>query len=277
MNVNDFVPAGPVSRFNPVPSLITLCNALCGFISLVLAIKSYATGAPVPPACIWLLIGSMIFDTLDGLSARLLNAQSLLGAELDSLSDALSFGAAPAAIVFASAHRHLHQTPFTPLMVWVAVSFYLCCTLWRLARYNVISAEKKEDTGYFTGLPSPAAASIVCSAVLLLPVLELGNRLLAAGYIGYTFMAALLMVSRIPYPHARRCVSGEPRILSFVFIAVVLGSIAVFRIKALVAWAHIYLLAAPLSDWHAKHMSAKTKAVLSFIVRPRRRKGPSGH
>jgi len=270
MNINDFAPSEPASRFNPVPCLITLCNALCGFTSLVLAVKSYATGAPIPTACIWLLVGSMIFDTLDGLSARLMNAQSLLGAELDSLSDALSFGAAPAAIILASAHRNLHHTPFTPLMIWVAVSFYLCCTLWRLARYNVLSAEKREDTGYFKGLPSPAAASIVCSAVLLLPLLDLNNRLLTAGYIGYTFMAALLMVSRIPYPHARRCVSGEPRMLSFLFIAVVLGSIAVFRIKALVAWAHIYLLAAPLSDWHAKHMSLKTKAVLSFIFRPRR-------
>ena len=236
-------------RFNPVPSLITLCNAFCGFASIVYAIASYARGEAIPPVCIWLLLGAMVFDTLDGLAARMLHAKSLHGANLDSLADAISFGVAPAVTVFVFIKRNSPGVSLTAtLTIWAVAFFYLACTLWRLARYNALAVSGKKDDGCFLGLPSPAAACMIYSAGLLLPGLHLGPHLLFYCSLGYAFLTGLLMLSDIPYPHARRCVSGEPRVLSFVFVCVVLGSVVMFHLKAMVIWAYIYFLIAPLAE-----------------------------
>ncbi len=253
------------SRFNPVPSLITLCNAFCGFASIVYAIASYARGEAIPEACIWLLLGAMIFDTLDGLAARLLNAKSLHGANLDSLADAISFGVAPAVTVFVFIKRNCPGTSTgATLLIWAVALFYLGCTLWRLARYNTLTVTGKKDDGCFMGLPSPAAASMIYSAGLLLPRLDLGPHLLFFCSLGYAFLTGLLMVSDVPYPHVRRCVSGEPRVLSFVFVCVVLGSVAIFRLTAMVIWAYIYFLVAPLAELLVRKMAGKPGLVLLF-------------
>ena len=89
---------------------------------------------------------------------------------------------------------------------------------------------------------------MIYSAGLLLPKLALGPHLLFYCSLGYAFLTGLLMVSDVPYPHVRRCVSGEPRILSFVFICVVVGSIVVLGLTAMVIWAYIYFLIAPLAE-----------------------------
>jgi CDP-diacylglycerol--serine O-phosphatidyltransferase len=252
------------SRFNPVPSLITLCNAFCGFALIVYAIASYARGEALPAACIWLLLGAMVFDTLDGLAARLLNAKSLHGASLDSLADAISFGAAPAVTVFVFIKRNCPGgSPPAALMIWAVAFFYLGCTLWRLARYNVLTVTGRKDDGCFTGLPSPAAASMIYSAGLLLPRLALGPHLLFYCSLGYAFLTGLLMVSKVPYPHVRRCVSGEPRVLSFVFVCVVLGSVVMFRLNAMVIWAYIYFFIAPLAELLVRKMAGRP--VLAFL------------
>jgi len=242
-------PIAEAHRLNPIPSLITLCNAFCGFASIVYAIASYARGEALPEACILLLLAAMVFDTLDGLAARLLKAKSSFGANLDSLADAISFGVAPAVTVFVFIKRNCPGTTTAgTLLIWGVALFYLGCTLWRLARYNVLALEGKKDDGCFLGLPSPAAASMIYSAGFFLPRLEMGPHLFFSFLLGYAFLTGLLMVSDVPYPHVRRCVSGEPRILSFVFICVVLGSIVMFHIKALVIWAYIYFLIAPLAE-----------------------------
>ncbi|MCU0857834.1 MAG: phosphatidylcholine/phosphatidylserine synthase [Pontiellaceae bacterium] len=237
------------ARFNPIPSLITLGNAFCGFASIVYAIVSYARGEPLPPVCIWLLLGAMVFDTLDGLAARMLNATSLHGAQLDSLADVVSFGLAPAVTIFVFISRNCPgASPPAVVLIWSVSLFYLACTMWRLARYNVMDIRGEKTEGCFMGLPSPAAASMIYSAGLFLPKVDMGAHLFFSFLLGYAFLTGLLMISSVPYPHVRRCVSGEPRILSFVFICVVFGSIAIFRLKALVIWAYIYFLIAPLAE-----------------------------
>ncbi len=245
-------------RFNPIPSLITLCNAFCGFASIVYAVASYARGEAFPEACIWFLLGAMVFDTLDGLAARMLNAKSPFGANLDSLADVVSFGVAPAVTVFVFIKRNCPgASPVSTLLIWSVSLFYLGCTMWRLARYNVLAAEKIKDDGCFMGLPSPAAASMIYSAGLFLPRLNMGPHLFFSFLLGYAFLTGLLMVSNIPYPHVRRCVSGEPRVLSFVFVCAVIGSIMMFGLTALVIWAYIYFLIAPLAELLVKRMAGK--------------------
>lgn len=260
-------------RFNPIPSLITLCNAFCGFALIVYALASYARNEPLPEACILLLLGAMIFDTLDGLSARLLNARSLHGMNLDSLADAISFGVAPAVTVFVFIKRNCPVTsPVANALIWGVSLFYLGCALWRLARYNVLSLKGKKDDGCFIGLPSPAAASMIYSAGYFLPRLAMGPHLFFSFLLGYAFLTGLLMVSSVPYPHVRRCVSGEPRMLSFVFVGVVLGSVLLFRLKAMVIWAYIYFLIAPLAELLVRQRAARP--VLAFLFAPFGKKPP---
>ena len=105
---------------------------------------------------------------------------------------------------------------------------------------------------------------MIYSAGLLLPKLALGPHLLFFFSIGYAFLTGLLMVSTIPYPHVRRCVSGEPRLLSFVFICVVLGSIVLFRTTALIIWAYIYFLIAPLAELLLKKPGGKSISAFLF-------------
>jgi CDP-diacylglycerol--serine O-phosphatidyltransferase len=262
--MNETLIESDIRRFNPIPSLITLCNAFCGFASIVYAIASYARGEALPEACIWLLLGAMIFDTLDGLAARMLNAKSLHGANLDSLADAISFGAAPAVTVFVFIRRNCPEASTGGiLMIWAVALFYLGCTLWRLARYNTLLTVNCKNDGCFMGLPSPAGASMIYSAGLVLPGLALGPHLLFYCSLGYAFLTGLLMISDVPYPHVRRCVSGEPRILSFVFVCVVVGSMVVFGLTAMVIWAYIYFLVAPLAELLVRKRAGRP--ILAFL------------
>jgi CDP-diacylglycerol---serine O-phosphatidyltransferase len=127
-----------------IPNFITLCNAVCGIIAILL-------GNPILGAFLVLL--SMVLDTVDGLAARMLNVKSELGKQLDSLSDLISFGVAPA---------FLFYTLFTDTESLLACIFYILSGLFRLAKFNTI-----EYSTDFNGLPIPAAAGIVSGYVLL--------------------------------------------------------------------------------------------------------------
>src|SRR6266487_5987983 len=127
-----------------VPSLFTLFNLFFGIWSMVLASRGEFYRAS------WYIFFAGILDALDGRVARLSNTGSRFGAELDSLVDVISFGVAPALLIyfldFASAGR----------FSWILSYIYVTSVALRLARFNVLSAGKP-STGWFTGLPSPAA------------------------------------------------------------------------------------------------------------------------
>lgn len=241
-------------RIHPAPSLLTLCNAFCGFTSLILVLDGHGRENPIPQACVWLLLAAMIFDTLDGLVARWLNAKSRHGAQLDSLADALSFGVAPAVITFVSATQTYDRDPFRTGLALGAALLYLGCAMWRLARFSTQAMEEKKDSDCFVGLPSPAAAALVFSANWILTGLPDGDPLRFYGITSLTMLTGLLMVSRVPYPHARRFVSAETPILSLVLIVSALVTIALYRVPALVAWTYSYFLLAPIAHlWMARN------------------------
>lgn len=127
-----------------IPNIITLCNAVCGIIAILL-------GNPILGA--YLVLLAMVLDTADGLAARMLNVKSELGKQLDSLSDLISFGVAPA---------FLYYTLFTDTESLLACVFYILSGLFRLGKFN--TAAYSTD---FNGLPIPAAAGIVSGYVLL--------------------------------------------------------------------------------------------------------------
>lgn len=135
-----------------VPSFFTLLNLFCGF----LAITQVLEGAFVM-AC-WLIVAAGFFDLLDGLTARLTNAEGPFGVQLDSLSDIVSFGVAPAVLVYAYV---LHD--YEPLGMIIAALPALCGSV-RLARYNM-NAEANTKDG-FEGLPIPGQAIAIVSLIL---------------------------------------------------------------------------------------------------------------
>jgi len=135
-----------------LPSMFTLLGLLCGFYSLVSAIQGNYENAA------WGIIGAAIFDMLDGRVARLLNAETAFGAELDSLADMMSFGVAPAVLVYLWA-----LTPYDKLG-WLAAFLIVAGSALRLARFNVQLAS--QDKRYFQGLPTPALAIFMASGVL---------------------------------------------------------------------------------------------------------------
>ena len=136
-----------------LPNLFTTGNLLCGFTSIVAAINDqYAQAA----LAILIAVG---LDYLDGKVARMTNSSSAFGLEYDSLADLLSFGMAPGLLLYAWTLRS-----FGPLG-WLAAFLFVICGALRLARFNVQATGVQKYT--FTGLPIPAAAGVLASAVLL--------------------------------------------------------------------------------------------------------------
>jgi CDP-diacylglycerol---serine O-phosphatidyltransferase len=194
-----------------LPTFLTLGNAVCGFGAITFAGRwtGFDTATSMFVASC-LIFAAMIFDSLDGSTARRLKQTSEFGAQLDSLCDAISFGAAPALLMLQLA------AGFHPRLLWMIAALYVACTVLRLARYNVESDDAPSDRS-FSGLPSPAAAGTVAS----FPFMVFGLKTLkiteqdflwegAAAWldraIGYvlppiTLLVACLMVSRVRYPN----------------------------------------------------------------------------
>ena len=175
-----------------MPSAFTLGNLFFGFWSIVSAFNGNYRWAG------WFIVFSGILDMLDGRVARLSNTGSRFGAELDSLVDVISFGVAPALLIyfldFASAGR----------FAWILSYIYVTGVALRLARFNVLSAGKP-STGWFTGLPSPSAGMTLAVYYPFsqtdwyrasVAYLDLQHQ----GLVVLILLLALLMVSNVKYP-----------------------------------------------------------------------------
>ena len=172
-----------------LPNILTLCAVLCGLTALRLSAEGEFDWAIVA------IFAAVVLDTADGYLARLLKAESAIGAELDSLADFVNFGVAPAMLIF---QRDLHLLGWTG---WLIAGIYALATGLRLARFNVQSrlAKKPEDKKWFCGLPSTGAAVAVLIAdaaanSALLP--DQASLLMAATVLA----ASALMVSKLRVP-----------------------------------------------------------------------------
>lgn len=171
-----------------IPNILTLL-ALCAGMT---AIRFALTGDF--QAAVYAIIVAGILDGLDGRIARLLKATSQFGAELDSLSDFISFGVAPATVMYLWTMSGLHGVG------WAIVLFFAVCCALRLARFNTqLSAEPAPHAaGYFTGVPAPAGAGLVMMPMFA--SFEWGDWIARSPYLNLVWITgiALLMVSRIP-------------------------------------------------------------------------------
>jgi CDP-diacylglycerol---serine O-phosphatidyltransferase len=195
-----------------LPSLFTLGCLFCGFFGIVQAMNlrfDVAAG---------LIFAAMIMDSLDGRVARMTKTQTAFGAELDSLADMVSFGAAPALIVYEWSLRTL---PSNRLAMAVAFVYAACAAL-RLARFNVQIGIV--DKRYFNGLPSPAAAAIVAGFVWLMDDHDIEGKTVAWWALAVTLVAGISMVTTAKFYSFK---SMSKRAVSFTALAVIVLAIGV--------------------------------------------------
>jgi len=141
-----------------LPNMLTLSSVYCGISSIY--ISSTAESVTELKIAAWLIVVGMLCDLFDGRVARMTNAQSAFGVQLDSLADAVSFGVAPALLLFNWGMRPLGMGGIFIAFVFAA------CAIMRLARFNVKAAEDGGASKYFEGLPTPLAAGAVVSMVM---------------------------------------------------------------------------------------------------------------
>jgi CDP-diacylglycerol---serine O-phosphatidyltransferase len=168
-----------------VPNMITLAALFGGFYAIVMAMNGRFDLATVG------IFAAMVLDSLDGRVARMTNTQSAFGEQMDSLSDMVSFGAAPALVAYVWVLRDLGRWG------WIAAFVYCACAALRLARFNVNTGVV--DKRYFQGLPSPAAAAMVSGFIWLATELELVKGDLAWPMFAITLYAGLTMVTNVPF------------------------------------------------------------------------------
>lgn len=240
------------SRIYFLPNLMTAGNLACGFIAVIQCIQARlaetspsgeyggATNHEHYRYAVWLIFGAAAFDTLDGRLARMGGRESLFGAEFDSLADVVSFGMAPALLMF-----YLIISPTqAPDYQWFRniggfVGFvYLLCAAMRLARFNVITNPllrpgKKDSSKDFVGLPVPAAAMTVAATVLFLLKLAETDRSLKSWALALPFLmllVAFLMMSTVRYPSGKKVdMQTQTRLRPFIVLIVLVGLVIVYQ------------------------------------------------
>jgi CDP-diacylglycerol---serine O-phosphatidyltransferase len=245
----------PVSIGMLIPNAVTLASLCAGLTAI-----RYATLEKWEHVVIALFVAG-VCDTLDGRLARMLKSQSQFGAELDSLADVVSFGVAPAIVLY------LWTLSDAGPLGWVAVLCFACCSALRLARFNVATTDVSKPAftvNFFTGVPTPAGAGLAVLPLVLSLGLSENNLGTLAEHdwfiIPWTLLIAGLMVSQLPTYSFKKMKFSRDIAVFVLFGLVLLGALLIT--KPWVAMALIlgaYLSTLPLSWWHYRKL-AKTEA-----------------
>ncbi len=207
-NFNDFIKQN--KWIKSVPNTLTICNSLSGFLAILNMLQVYnpelgssavafSNSSYVLAISACMILGAMVFDALDGFTARILNATSLKGLQMDSLADMVTFGVAPAILVAVLAHINA-SAKYSYIITWILCGIYLASAASRLATYNVNALLEKKSGKGFNGLPSPGAAAAICSLVLLYCKFDSLHGILKFLPV-YSGLLGLLMISDIQYLH----------------------------------------------------------------------------
>jgi CDP-diacylglycerol---serine O-phosphatidyltransferase len=264
----------PIRPIAVLPTLFTLGNLVCGFFAIVVVsriekpvVAEFVRAPKIESArqfitsddpthnlmlCGALILLAMVFDAIDGQVARISRGTSDFGAQLDSLCDLVSFGLAPAILLvkmcpeFTSVHNEA---------IWSIAALFVCCAALRLARFNV-ELESEDDHTSFVGLPTPAAAAVIASFAIL--SYRLRNDINQDNFSGFdvwmqrllplfAIAIALLMVSRIRYPHPlTQFVRGHRSFAHVVGIVFVIMAVLIVHGYAVPALCILFVLASPV-------------------------------
>jgi CDP-diacylglycerol---serine O-phosphatidyltransferase len=211
-----------------VPSIFTALNIFCGFLSIIFASQGQFTIAA------WIIIAAALFDSLDGIMARMTRSSSQFGVELDSLADVVSFGAAPSFMVYQVFLRTIE-----PWGILIAALPVVLGAI-RLARFNVQLIGFDKD--YFNGLPIPMQAITVCAFILQFGEENIGlNGLAGAELAALVVVLSFLMVSHVKYDTMTKISKIQMRLhpWKFIFIFASLLVILCSKLVAEIGRAHV--------------------------------------
>lgn len=228
---DDTIPKRPRGIYL-LPNLFTTAALFAGFYAIVAAMNGQYVAAPVA------IFIAMVLDGLDGRVARMTNTQSAFGAEYDSLSDMVSFGLAPALVVYSWALESLGK------MGWLAAFIYAAAAALRLARFN--TQVHVADKRYFQGLASPAAAAIVAGLVWVSHDLGAAGETMRWVAFVLTLAAGLLMVSNIRYHSFKGLdLRGKVPFVAILIVVLVYVTITIDPPKVLFGVFLLYALSGP--------------------------------
>lgn len=214
-----------------LPNLFTIASLFSGFYAIVQAMNGrFETSAMA-------IFVSMVLDGLDGRIARLTHTQSAFGAELDSLADMVSFGVAPALVVYVWALQDFAgmQTVswlgpwLTTKLGWISAFIYCACAALRLARFN--TTLEVADKRFFQGLPSPAAACLVAGLVWALNEYQIRGQDVKWLAWGLTAFAGLTMVSSFKF-YSGKDINLRGSVSFSVVVAIAFGIMFLFMISS---------------------------------------------
>jgi CDP-diacylglycerol--serine O-phosphatidyltransferase len=228
---HDELPDGVVARKRRkgiyiLPNLFTLAALFGGFYSIVMAMNGRFDLAALG------VFSAMVLDSLDGRVARMTNTQSAFGEQMDSLSDMVSFGAAPGLIAYEWALKGLGRWG------WIAAFVYCACAALRLARFNVNT--QVVDKRFFQGLPSPAAAALVAGFIWLMDEYQVKPYDVTWLMFIVALYAGLTMVTNVPF-YSFKDVQMKKSVPFAVIVLIALG-IAVINIHPPVVMFSIFVV-----------------------------------
>ena len=237
-----------------LPNAITLVGVCIGLTSIKFALDGKFALAVVA------ILFSGLMDALDGRIARLIKGTSKIGKELDSLGDVISFGVAPAFIMYFWNLQYLEK------LGWFVCLIYVVCVALRLARFNVSSNEEatwKDD--FFEGVPSPAGGIIVLMP-LVLSFSGFGDLFFKINYDVivplFFIIVSILLISTIPTYSFKRIVIPRSMTKFLLFgIVLFLGALLVYTFKILALSSFIYLCLIPISYFHFKKIKKKKNII----------------
>ncbi|NYZ62288.1 CDP-diacylglycerol--serine O-phosphatidyltransferase [Luteimonas deserti] len=226
-----------------LPNLFTTAGLFAGFFAIIAASQGRFAAA-----CIAIFVAG-ILDGIDGRVARLTNTQSEFGVQYDSLADLVSFGMAPALVMYHWSLLAMRlDGPTLGKIGWLGAFLYAACAALRLARFN--SQVATVDKRYFVGLASPAAAGVMASFVWTCHELRLVGEDLRYAALAVTIVCGLLMVSRVRYTSFKGSGSGpKADRVPFVTLVIAVGVLIALWIdppKTLLAASVAYALSGPV-------------------------------
>ena len=256
-----------------IPNFLTICNSLCGFAAILLLLPickdtPLADAVDIFVICSIMVFSAMIFDVFDGFAARLLNAVSLHGIQMDSLSDMVTFGVTPAVMVAAASKCFFNWE----MSFWQHAYVYILCSVYiggaalRLATYNVNATLKTKSSDNFSGLPSPGGAAAICVAIFFLNA-NIGSaaawRYVAWILPAYSAILGLLMNSTIPYIHAGKWfMSIRRNRKKLPLVVLMLAVVICFRVNGLTFLTIAYILSGPVMLVFEKIFHKKNNGLL---------------
>jgi len=223
------------------PNLVTTAALFSGFFAILAGMNGQ-----FEKACIAIFV-AMILDGLDGRVARWTNTESEFGEQYDSLSDLVSFGLAPALVMYQWALVYMRDVGVSyGRLGWMAAFIYVACAALRLARFNV--QIEVTDKRFFTGLPSPSAAGIVAGMVWMLHDLDVSGKNIQIPALLMILCAGLLMVTNIKY-NSFKDFDAKSKVphLAILGIVIIFALIQVDPPKVLFAVFFVYALSGPFT------------------------------